>query len=73
MIDSVAQLLDDGQVTAHSVQPVHTETCGGTRGEGVWVILVSRNLQEPFHQHLQLFSTWSMHIFTKAGTVALSL
>lgn len=38
----------------------------------------SRTLQEqqsppPFYQHLQLFSTWSMHILTKAGTVALSL
>lgn len=32
MVHSVAQLLDDGQVPADSVEPVNTETCGG-RGE----------------------------------------
>lgn len=29
VIDSVAQLLDDGQVPAHPVQPVNAQTCRG--------------------------------------------
>lgn len=72
VVDGVAQLLYDGQVPANSVQPVDAETCRG-RGEKVSRDLQGEQSPPPFYQHLQLLSTWSMHIFTKAGTVALSL
>lgn len=73
MIDSVAQLLYDGQVPAHSVQPVHTQTCRGQK-----MIRTSGKLpqdQDPAHfpEHPLPFSTWSMHSLTKAGTVLFSL